>query len=260
MTAIRQANQVCILIEKRFEHQLGVGATPNLDVSGKVWLLGDANDEDNRIHIFLRDEVTAGLESLETLFKPSDECALGWTELLSPYETPWLTNAECLTTYPKACYFEFSTSLTLNTDNFTIVFSAVMSGNITQVAWALNDLKVTFSTGSPTRYPSNSPSTTPTVQTFSPSLTPTSMPSQNPSHVPTVNPTEQPSNIPSENPSLNPSVIPTSNPTHVPSHIPTNNPSSIPSSTPTFVPSTHPSLLPTKNPSTIPTNTPTKNP
>ena len=68
-------------------------------------------------------------------------------------------------------------------------------------------------TGTPSKYPSNNPTTS---QTTDPSKIPTIVPS----NIPTSNPTEIPSTIPSNSPTNNPS----SQPTEYPSNSPTQNP------------------------------------
>lgn len=53
---------------------------------------------------------------------------------------------------------------------------------------------------------------------------------------------------------------PTNTPTAIPSNTPTNTPTTIPSNTPTNTPTTIPSNTPTNTPTTIPSNTPTNTP
>jgi hypothetical protein len=88
----------------------------------------------------------------------------------------------------------------------------------------------------------NSPSNSPTVITFTPSLRPSNSPTVI-TFTPSLRPSISPSAIPTHSPTLTPSHAPThNNMTFAPSHSPTHN---------TFAPSTTPSLRPSHSPTTL---------
>eukprot|EP01083_Nonionella_stella_P317987 1160181_1 len=119
-----------------------------------------------------------------------------------------------------------------------------------------------------TPYPSNDPSTHPTILTTHPSTHPTTLttlPSSDPSNDPSTHPSPLTTNNPTNNPSINPteapvSLFPTSSPTTAPTLTPSKSPTKNPTSLPTYNPTSSPSQSPTHNPTNNPTNHPTYNP
>eukprot|EP01083_Nonionella_stella_P184554 670452_1 len=117
----------------------------------------------------------------------------------------------------------------------------------------------------PSTDPSNDPSTHPTILTTHPSTHPTTLttlPSTYPSNDPSTHPSPLTTNNPTNNPSVSlfPTSSPTTAPTLTPSKSPTKNPTSLPTYNPTSSPSQSPTHNPTNNPSQAPTHNPTNNP
>eukprot|EP01084_Bolivina_argentea_P041788 77140_1 len=117
--------------------------------------------------------------------------------------------------------------------------------------------------GTPTKIPTNVPTSTTNIPTGIPTHPPTNIPTST-TNVPSGTPTKIPTNVPTST-----TNIPTSIPTHPPTNIPTcsptsttNVPSAAPTKTtinPTNIPTASPTLY-TINPSVVPTLSPTKNP
>eukprot|EP01084_Bolivina_argentea_P278012 474807_1 len=98
------------------------------------------------------------------------------------------------------------------------------------------------------------------IQSYSPTLSPTTSPTVLPTSLPTKFPTDKPTLIPSDAPTFTPTEHPSNSPTSIPTHTPTFPPTVSPSFTPTIPPSTAPTSSPTKVPSNAPTQPPTSAP
>ena len=123
----------------------------------------------------------------------------------------------------------------------------------------------TLPSESPTIFPSWIPSEKPSLYpTPSPTVIPSSTPSLRGSLQPTHSPSYVPSLTPTERPSILGSITPTSSPTLFPTTITSSGPSStqsyMPSPSPSAMPSYGPSPVPSISPSDVPSTMPTKIP
>jgi hypothetical protein len=111
---------------------------------------------------------------------------------------------------------------------------------------------------SPTREPTNQPTSSPSKETTNDS---TSSPTKQTTTAPSKSPTNDPTSSPTKKPSAAPTRVPTSSPTTAaPSKSPTNDPTSSPTKKPSAAPTHDPTSSPTKEPSAQPSAVPSVKP